>query len=118
MNKVSTRIAGGLCPALKDGVLIWREGDVFDFYIKLRLRALGEEIDDLTGYSVAVSFFRRGKKIYDFSEEGGEDCTVCLSFTPEVSSLFRRGSYGYEVKVTSPDGKVTTVGSDCPAVVR
>jgi len=116
---MTQRIPGGASPAIKDGILTWCEGDVFDFTISLKLYSLGELLDDLDDYTFEASFYDAGGgQVHKFTEESEGSCDFTLSFTPAVSAKFHRGKYRYDVAVTTPDGKKTTVANDVPAAVR
>ena len=113
------RLPSTVSPQIRNGTLIWCEGDVFDMFLCLSLSALGSDIDDLTGYTVAVRFYDAGgAPVHTFTLQGSTVRVVTLSFTPEVSAKFRRGRYRFDIAVTDPSGKCTSVADDAPAVVR
>lgn len=108
-----------LSPKIKDGRLTWCEGDVFDLTLCVSLTSLGEAISDLTGYSVEVNFYDAGgAKVHTFTLEGDGTRLFTLSFTASVSAKFPRGAYRFDVAVTDPTGKRSTVADDAPAAVR
>ncbi|MBR0303056.1 MAG: hypothetical protein IJQ80_04340 [Clostridia bacterium] len=116
---MAERIPGTVTPRIEGGVLIFGEGDVFDFNIKLHLSALGEEIDDLTDYTFQASFRDAGGKlIHVFTGEGDEDLVFTLAFTSDVSAKFPAGRYSYDICISSPDGTRCTAAESVPAIVR
>ncbi|MBR6918629.1 MAG: hypothetical protein IKN38_10635 [Clostridia bacterium] len=106
-------------PALEHGVLTWCEGDVFNFFIKIKLSSLGEAIEDLTGYFAEAAFFDTGRKcVHTFSEELGNDCVFTLEFDAGATSDFPRGRYSFDIYLTTPDSKRITLANDVAAIVR
>lgn len=113
------RLPSTLSPQIRNGTLVWCEGDVFDMFLCLSLTALGSEVDDMTGYTVAVRFYDAGgAPVHTFTLQGGMSRVVTLEFTEPVSAKFRRGRYRFDIAVTDPSGKCSTVADDAPAVVR
>ena len=111
-------INGTVSPAFEKGVLSWCEGDVFSFYIRPRLSSAGMPIEDLTGYSAAISFrFPAGGVVHTFECDLSEGVAK-LDFTSSVTSKFYPGRYEYDVAVIGTDGARSTVASGCPAIVR
>lgn len=110
---------GAPLPSICGGVLLWCEGDVFTFTLKLRLFSLGEELSDLTEYRFGANFYdASGDLVHSFTADGDGSCTFPLAFTEEVSAKFPKGIYHFDVRVTAPDGTVSTVANDAPAHVR
>ena len=106
-------------PAVKDGLLSWCEGDVFDFYLKLTLRSLGSEIADHTGYSYEAVFFdKSGKEVAVFTQDGDASKTFTLAFDAGTTAHFPAGKYHYDVYVICPGGGRVTVANDQPAIVK
>ena len=105
-------------PAIKNGVVSWCEGDVFDFTLKISLAALGENVNDLTGYTLAACFSdRTGRIVHTFTQSGDATSKMTLSFTSAVSGAFPKGRYNFDVCITTPDGKRATIANDVPVIV-
>ena len=105
-------------PAIKDGVVSWCEGDVFDLKFKITLMSLGEAVDDLTGYTLGAVFSdATGRAVHTFTESGDATSTMTLSFTSAVSGAFKKGRYKFDVCITTPDGKRSTIANDVPVIV-
>ena len=105
-------------PRISKGKLVWCEGDVFDFKIKISLKSLGEKICGHTGYTYVAEFFdKSGKEILAVTQDGGESETFTIAFDAETTSLFPRGRYFYDIHVLCPDGCRISCGNDLPVSV-
>ena len=112
------RLKCAATPRMEGGRLVWCEGDVFTFRIKIRLSSMGEPIPDHTGYTYAAEFFdKSGKEILAITENGDDTTTFAIAFDSETTSLFPRGRYFYDIHVLCPDGSRITCGNDLPALV-
>ena len=105
-------------PRIQRGRLIWCEGDVFRYRIRIDLVSLGEKITDHTGYTYAAEFFdKSGKDVCIITEDGSESGIFTIDFDEETTALFPRGRYYYDVRVLCPDGTRISCGNDLPASV-
>ncbi len=109
------KLAGTTFPAVKNGALVMCEGDRFTLRLRLRLFSLGEEITDLTGYTLTARFFDRGGgNVCTFTEQGDESCVFPLVFGSSSANVFPRGSYSFDVHADCPDGTRVTLANDVP----
>ncbi len=105
-------------PRIQRGRLIWCEGDVFTYRIRITLTSLGAAFPDHTGYTYVAEFFdKSGKDVCVITQEGGESRTFTIDFDEDTTALFPRGRYSYDVRVLCPDGTRISCGNDLPATV-
>lgn len=102
-------------PRIEKGMLLWYLGDTFELDIHLDL--IDQDREPVTlgeGAEVEVVFSRlNGKAVKTFSFDGDEieDNTVTLVFDSEVSALFCKGEYTYDIYCTV-GGHRTTLAND------
>lgn len=91
--------AGVPTPRIVGGVLKWYAGDTFRLQVDLELRDENGDALHLSEGQTVTFVFRdeTGRKVYELCCADIEDNRVVLWFTEEVSALFPRGRYTYDV---------------------
>lgn len=87
-------------PRIVNGVISWYEGDTFTLIIELDLEDQdGEPIVIGPADTVDVTFTNRSEaEVKRFSFTGIEGNSVSLVFDEEVSGLFTKGDYRYDMR--------------------
>ena len=86
-------------PRVVNGVLRWYEGDTFEVTLEVELKDQdGDPVHILEGQSLEVEFLDRSLhvvKTFRFDEV--ENDIVILDFDDEVTALFPKGNYTYNI---------------------
>ena len=103
-------------PYIRDGTIVWSEGDIFTLTFGLDLKDTDGETVILGDTStVAVSVRRlNGETVKEFIVSGSD--SIVLDFNKETTALFTRGQYRYDITVNN-DYRVTVV-NDQRMIVR
>ena len=106
-------------PAVRDGTVVWCEGDIFTLNLRMKLLFAGEQLVDHTGYSYEAKFYDRGGKLVQtFISEGGAGRIFAIAFDSVTTRKFTRGRYHFDVCLICPGGRRITLANDVPAVVK
>ena len=108
-----------LSPRIENGVLHWYQGDRFSLCLVLQLQDQDGETVEIKPASdqVEVRFFDAQRQLVQaflFGGEEGEGITdnrLTLSFDSDVTALFPRGDYHYDVIYTGGSRTVTLVAA-------
>lgn len=105
-------------PRIINGVLIWYFCDTFDLDIKLSLIDQENEEYIIRPEDIVETAFRdaTGDVVHTFTQTGITDNTITLSFDAEITALFDRGKYTYDIYLNGV--KRTTLANDNEAVVE
>ena len=100
-----------MSPRVVNGVLAWYQGDTFDLTVDLALTDQDSEAVTLAAAdTVEVIFYDRSEnEVKKFTFSNVQDNAVTLDFSAEVTALFDRGQYTYDVHITH--GERTTIAS-------
>lgn len=105
-------------PRISGGVLKWYEGDTFELQVRMELTdETGAEIRIEPAHRVRFVFRNACRKtVCEMPFQGIEANTVILRFTEDVSALFPKGRYTYDVIY---EGAVRrSLASDAPILVE
>ncbi len=116
---MAERLLGTRCPAVKDGTVVWCEGDCFTLHLKMKLVFAGEQLADHTGYHYEAKFYDRGGRLVaTFLGEGGAGKIFAVVFDSETTKRFTKGKYHFDVCLICPGGRRITLANDVPALVK
>ena len=105
-------------PNIKDGVLSWYEGDVFELNIAVTLMSMGESYKPSSDDTMTVRFFdKSGFAVHEFSALAFDSGAVLLGFEDSVSAKLQKGTFSYDCIMNFADGRRTTVANDNPVCV-
>ena len=103
-------------PYIRDGTIVWSEGDIFTLNFELDLKDTDGEtviLDDTSTVTVSVRRLN-GETDKEFTIPGGN--SIVLDFDKETTELFTKGQYRYDITVNN-DYRVTVV-NDQRMIVR
>ena len=103
-------------PYIRDGVIVWSEGDIFTLNFELDLKDMDGETVILNDTSTVTVLVRRlnGEIIKKFTSSGSN--SIAINFDKETTEFFARGQYYYDITVNN-DYRVTVV-NDQKMIVR
>ena len=103
-------------PYIRDGTIVWSEGDIFTLTFGLDLKDTDGETVILGDNSTVTVSIRRlnGEMVKEFTVPGGD--SIVLDFDKETTALFTKGQYRYDITVNN-DYRVTVV-NDQRMIVR
>lgn len=112
--------AARISPRIVNGVIYWYEGDTFDLELNLSLTDQnGYEVEIPDSAEILVVFRDERELIIREVEVSGADIengAATISFDEDVSALFYKGKYTYDVKYRWD--RLQTVASDNEIIVE
>lgn len=107
-----------LSPRIVNGVVHWYEGDTFELQLQLDITDQdGEPIPITDSDTVSIVFRDRSNHdVKEFRFDHIENSIVTMVFNDEVTSLFRKGNYSYDVFFRGQER--TTFANDNRVVVE
>ena len=111
--------AAAVSPRVENGILYWYAGDTFDLELELKLEDQDGTAVDVDGEKdgVTVCFYDERRELvasfaFGKTAEGAvTDNTVTLAFDAEVSALFPKGKYTYDVVYESAHRRTLVHGN-------
>lgn len=103
-------------PYIRDGTIVWSEGDIFTLNFELDLKDTDGEtviLDDTSTVTVSVRRLN-GEMVKEFTVSGSN--SIVIDFDKETTALFARGQYRYDITVKN-DYRLTIV-NDQRMIVR
>ena len=105
-------------PRIVNGVIYWYENDTFDIDLRFELTSQDDEIIEIAASDeIEIVFINNLDEIVkEFSFTEIEDNTIKLDIDAEVTALFPKGRYHYDIYYTAGDR--VTIANDNEVIVQ
>lgn len=108
-----------MSPRIENGTLCWYKGDEFSFSINLVLTDTDGEIVEILPEDKIIVLFEneKGEEVKKFEFTSVSANTITLEFMDEVTALFKKGKYKYDIKIDH-NGITTTLAKGNDVLVE